>query len=734
MNIEDKLAKPDKTIGQHSNELIEQAKLLYKLGYIKSEELYSDLLVACKKHDYGKANSQFQKRITKGGDFQPEQEIPHSILSTFFIDKSECINPVSVYFAVLYHHYNKDSPVTVFKENRELIGKFLAEFGFDTNSYNKMKRNIKKIKDLFKTKLSDEEKQYAVLLKGFLHKCDYSASAGIECEKVNDFLNTSLNEWETAENVSYNELQEFCIKNTDSNLIVTAPTGMGKTEAGLLWCGDNKCFFVLPLKTAINAMYGRIKDLCGKDFKERVALVHSDMKSYYLEDSIINGKNYDFVYAQYSKQLSLPITVCTPDQIFDFALKYAGYEYKLAVASYSKFIIDEIQMYSPDVLAAVIYAIKMIHTLGGKVAVLTATLPPFVKNELEKIFGEDVKTADFSDKGKLKHNVKVQEKALQSDDIIKIFNDTKCDKVKKYLVVCNSIDIANKMYLKLKNSEINADINLFHSNFTKNDRKDKENEILKASEKPNESMNIPEIWISTSVVEASLDIDFDILITELSDLFSLFQRFGRVNRRAKKDFSTYNCFVFTEIQGNAHYFVDDTIHALSKQAVLNVDGVISEEEKKKLIDNYLSTEKIVQSKYYDEYCKNLKRYEDNFDYLELKKDGIRRIDRSDAIPAEVFDQNESVINDALKVLNSESVSPAEKLKASETILGFTVSVNQFRIDNNNTGKFIDMKYNKLPIIDCIYDSECGIRFDKKKKTPKQEKEELGEKEEPDNFL
>lgn len=73
------------------------------------------------------------------------------------------------------------------KENRELIEKFLAEFGFDTNSYNKMKRNIKKIKALFETELSDEEKQYAVLLKGLLHKCDYSASAGLDCEKVNDF-------------------------------------------------------------------------------------------------------------------------------------------------------------------------------------------------------------------------------------------------------------------------------------------------------------------------------------------------------------------------------------------------------------------------------------------------------------------------------------------------------------------------------------------------------------------
>lgn len=735
MNIEDKLAKPDKTIGQHSNELIEQAKLLYKLGYIKSEELYSDLLVACKKHDYGKANSQFQKRVQRGGKFQPELEIPHNVLSIFYIDKSECNKPDSVYFAVMYHHDNKESPITVFGENKELIETFISELGLETASYNKMKRNVKKIKDLFDKKLSEPEKQYAVLLKGFLHKCDYGASAGIECEKVNDFLNTSLNEWETAENVSYNELQEFCIKNTDSNLIVTAPTGMGKTEAGLLWCGDNKCFFVLPLKTAINAMYERIKKLCGdnsqEDYKERVALVHSDMKSYYLEDSIINGKNYDFAYAQCSKQLALPITICTPDQIFDFALKYAGYEYKLAVASYSKFIIDEIQMYSPDVLAAVIYAIKMIHTLGGKVAVLTATLPPFVKNELEKIFGEDVKTADFSDKGKLKHNVKVQEKALQSDDIIKIFNDTKCDKVKKYLVVCNSIDIANKMYLELKNSETNADINLFHSNFTKNDRKTKENAILAASEKTNESMNIPEIWISTSVVEASLDIDFDILITELSDLFSLFQRFGRVNRKGNKDFSSYNCFVFTEIQGNAHRFVDDDIHSLSKQAILSVDGIISEVLKKELIDEYLSVEKIEKSKYYQEYRKIYKDYKVKVDYFSLKKDGIRSIDRSDAVPIDIYNQNESAIEKALEVLKSDTYSRDDKLKANEEILGFTVSVPKFRIDDYEIKK-LKMPYTELPVINSSYDSECGIRFDKEKKTKKQDKSD--DNGEPDNFI
>ena len=42
------------------------------------------------------------------------------------------------------------------------------------------------------------------------------------------------------------------------------------------------------------------------------------------------------------------------------------------------------------------------------------------------------------------------------------------------------------------------------------------------------------IWISTSIVEASLDIDFDYLFTELQDLNSLFQRLGRCNRKGKK--------------------------------------------------------------------------------------------------------------------------------------------------------------------------------------------------------
>ena len=715
MDYHNALAKPSETIEQHTDKLLECVKVLYDLGYIKSEQLYKDLLVACKNHDMGKINSQFQIRIKRKSRFNYEIEVPHAVLSIFFVNDSECNDYTSVLFAVLYHHYHKESPMNVFRRDRQLVEKFLTELNFQANDYNKMRRNLSKVKKIFQTNLNDKQKQYAVLLKGLLHKCDYSASANIPCEKKNDFLLESIEDWRSGK-FQYNTLQEFCIANRNENIMVTAPTGMGKTEAGLLWCGDNKCFFVLPLKTAINAMYGRIKEL-AKDveaedvYKSRVALVHSDMKSYYLKDANDKDTDYDFNYEELSRQFCLPVTVCTPDQIFDFVLKYPGYEYKLAISSYSKFIIDEIQMYSPDILAAIIYAIKMIHIMGGKVAVLTATLPPFVKEELLKIFGDDVQLADFSSEGILRHNVKVFDDKLKTDDVIPIVNETNSDTVKKYLVVCNTVKTANRIYRELSESNIDAEINLFHANFIKKDRMKKEKEIMKASEKELNEMNKPEIWISTSVVEASLDIDFDILITELSDLFSLFQRFGRTNRKGKKDFSDYNCYVFTELQDRADSFIDKDIHNLSKDAIVTVEGVLTEQEKNSLIEKYLSVEKVQDTDYYKDYCKFFKNYEDEYDYLNSSKDSLRNIDRMDAIPKCVYDENVDMINENLEKINSTDVDKDSRMNATEEILKLTVSISMFRCRKHDSGISVDMKYRRIPVIDCNYSFDSGLDFE-----------------------
>ena len=52
-----------------------------------------------------------------------------------------------------------------------------------------------------------------------------------------------------------------------------------------------------------------------------------------------------FMYMDKTKQLSLPLTVCTIDQLFDFVFRAPGFELKVATLSYSKVVIDEIQMY-----------------------------------------------------------------------------------------------------------------------------------------------------------------------------------------------------------------------------------------------------------------------------------------------------------------------------------------------------------------------------------------------------
>lgn len=85
----------------------------------------------------------------------------------------------------------------------------------------------------------------------------------------------------------------------------------------------------------------------------------------------------------------------------------------------------------------------------------------------------------------------------------------------------------------------------------------------------------------------------------------------------------------------------------------------------------------------------------------------------------------------MQVLKSDTYSRDDKLKANEEILGFTVSVPKFRIDDYEIKK-LKMPYTELPVINSSYDSECGIRFDKEKKTKKQDKSD--DKGEPDNFI
>ena len=744
-NIREKKAKPNKSIIEHTNDLLDVLEILWNLGYIKEERIYELIQKACIYHDIGKINKEFQKRVkNKGIKFDENKEVAHNVLSLYFIDESKFNNKedyLIVSNAVVNHHDYCDIGLAI-REKSDIIENLLE--GLDH----------KKVKKVIPAKIASISQDIdAIKIKGYLHKCDYSASSGYTAEYENNFLEKSLenvlNKWKLDnQDASWNELQQYCIENKNENIIAIAQTGMGKTEAGLLWISDNKGFFILPIRTAINAIYDRTKKYIssyGGNLEEQLGLLHSSSLEYLLlqseddkyddKDEYIDKKEDKEIieYEKIAKQLSLPINVSTIDQLFDFVYKYPAYELKLTTLSYSKIVIDEIQMYGPDLLAYLVYGLERIVEQGGKVAILTATLPPFVKELLSKSIKFKIKEDGFTDNSK-RHNLKILDKRIDSNDICNKYRENeKLNKSNKILVVCNSITQAQNLYEEISDILGNKNLHILHSKFIKCERLSKESEIIEFGKtyKDNKSNELDKqsgIWISTSIVEASLDIDFDYLFTELQDLNSLFQRLGRCNRKGKKDSSENNCYIYTQIDERSFIngdrgYIDKDIFELSKEAISLWEGQISEKEKIELINKYLTMDKIKNSNYITQYkhtynfIKNLTP--DTFKSDEAK---LRNILSKDIIPSPIYHEYNGDIKELeLKLKDKSLNSPenkGEKIKLQNKLKKYTVSVhpnhitNYYRALKNGLATRYDnvrvSDYEYIPVIECEY-TELGYR-------------------------
>jgi len=731
-------AKPSKTIREHTDDLLMNLDILQKLKYVKNQHTYDLTKISCEYHDYGKANREFQQRINNNTKFNEDTEIAHNVLSLYFINKNDFANIEDYYkvgFAVLNHHSYCDNLAIIQDETKkELIVKLLKDF--------KVYPITRKIASNINTVTNNEE---AILVKGFLHKCDYSASAQIPIEYENDFLDSGLEhllaKWRSEDkNSNWNELQQFCKKNTNKNIVVVAQTGMGKTEAGLHWIGNNKGFFILPLKVAINSIYKRVKEeiLEENHIESKLALLHSDALSYYNNDKKADQYRQDEMdimdYHNQSKQLSIPLSISTLDQLFDFVFKYQGYELKLATLSYSKIVIDEIQMYGADLLAYLIYGIKTVNQFGGKIAVLTATLAPFIRDQLKTgrypiEFEEETFISDIK-----RHHVRVYHSQIDSDNIYNKFIENSNNLLEndkkgisnKILVVCNTVKKAQQIYTELLEKGI-SNIKILHSKFIKCERAAKESEILKfgRTEEKGEC-----IWIATQIVEASLDIDFDYLFTELPDIRGLFQRLGRCNRKGKKPIEEPNCFIFLNIDNNLltngdKGFIDSKIHALSKEALKDINGVLTENDKMSIINQYLTTENLEGSDYVKKYRQVLKWIEELEPYEKEKNEvNFRNIISYDVIPNVIYQEHQAEIDENSRTL-LKAVSPKlnkkeleqiklEKIQLQEEIKKYTVPVGIYDIYPKGVKVIVKSiqlnKYEFLHVVDCQYNELGFIRL------------------------
>lgn len=749
-------SNPKETIIEHTEKLIKEYENIKNIYGNINNINWNLLKLACIYHDIGKMNTKFQNKIIKNINKQNEEqlnlledkledieEIPHGYLSNAFIPidylkDNFTEDEIKILYESIFYHHNREKLVGKRKiEIKEVItkdlSKYLDEFNYSRiikkesldNKFMKYLRSRILLDNNIINDDEDNNKNLAkkfIMTKGLLNKIDFAASGWISAEVEPGDLENSTESSITKHGFKLNKLQQFMKEHKEENLIIKASTGIGKTEAALIWIGNNKGFFTLPLRVSINSIYDRVisKDKIGYE-KEKTALLHSDSASEYMkreEDGCIDRN-----YLDLTKQLSLPLTICTLDQLIGFIFKYEGFELKLATLSYSKLVIDEIQMYSPEMVAYLILALREINIMGGKFAIVTATFPPIFEYFMNYVNIKEVDNyikstkpflKEVDGKTMLRHKLKVYKENINSKKIYEAYNK------QKILVIVNTVGLAQKLYDELiEYDDIKDKVNIFHSRFIKKDREDKEERIFKDGQLNNEFEGI---WITTQVVEASLDIDFDVLYTELSDISGLLQRMGRVyrNRILDKNEANVNVFVGDKNRPSGvnkeSSVIDIDIFEKSKEVILKYDGLeLDENEKMNMVDNVYSIENLMESKYFTTIKSTINTFSDIQAY-DLKKNEakLRDISSETIIPKYIYENNKEYINGLIEDLDSEK-DFSKRILIKDKIMKNTVSIPASKIDSaKRKGAILEEleinKFESIKIFPCKYSVNKGLEY------------------------
>ncbi|HEX8548049.1 MAG TPA: CRISPR-associated helicase Cas3', partial [Cytophagaceae bacterium] len=249
--------------------------------------------------------------------------------------------------------------------------------------------------------IKDKDYWFLVLLFGAIKNCDHMGSAGIR-----EIANISLQDFSFL-NVYQSNLinrgldfyshQKSCSV-TLGNVILTAPTGSGKTESAFLWLRKHfsenqtgRIFYVLPFTASINAMFERLVNVIDR---EKVGMLHGKLSAYlnnYFENhqySQNSKKEAINALKQKFKYVTTPIKVCTPFQLLKHLFGLKGFEQGLFEWTNGYFIFDEIHAYDPRTFAQIKVLLEFVtENLNVKIMVMTATLPKFLREERKLSIG-----------------------------------------------------------------------------------------------------------------------------------------------------------------------------------------------------------------------------------------------------------------------------------------------------------------------------------------------------------
>ena len=399
-------------------------------------------------------------------------------------------------------------------------------------------------------------------------------------------------------------------------LRLEAPCGEGKTLAALLWAKKlfehdiiNKVIFTLPTQTTTNNMV--------REFEEEyhipsswIGVYHSEVMSFLLgksetesnsaEDFPINTIKYWNTF--YSK----PFNISTVDHLLLSLVN--GYKYApraFGNIQNSLVIIDELHYYDRHTVGMIECLCKVLRHLQIPHILMSATIPEAIKKKFSNdYFCLQSKGTDDHGKEKTPFRFQYHQGRIITDDTVssEFLNLVTTHHDLNVGIIVNTVGKSKKLYLKLKEKFPESQILLYNAEFIRKDRPVKEkilrifgkcakggsfekvnSEEIELCKKNGYDPKMKIIFIGTQVAEISLNLSFDVMISELAPIDALIQRAGRLHRRESTSVSTQcTCHQCTKI-GHEHeyrFHVFDT----GEKCLPYYDGSPNEHLMKEIID------------------------------------------------------------------------------------------------------------------------------------------------------
>jgi CRISPR-associated endonuclease/helicase Cas3 len=391
---------------------------------------------------------------------------------------------------------------------------------------------------------------------------DWIESSLSVCANVNDLeelktkykttLEARIRKRKGQENYTFSErqIQAETAKLPERAALVSS-CGSGKTYAGYLWAQKQiektgqgrKVMFLYP--TTNTAAQG-FKDYASHDSKATLITSRSefDLEGMFKNPDDEQDDRQRNDYTTDKKLFALghwdrSICVATVDAFLSFMQNGYASLCLLPALTRGIVVIDEVHSFDYGMFAALV---EFLERFDVPVLLMSASIPEERRHRLSSTISEDrfcPKDEDLAEKlTDLRDAMNLDRYEIQYDrSAWETSKDTFCpesflqkarniSRDQKVLWVVNTVDRCIGIARALEQTGVYC----YHSRFVYEDRRNIHDAIVEKLQPENKCGAIA---VTTQVCEMSLDLDADILITELAPATSLIQRMGRCNRQEK---------------------------------------------------------------------------------------------------------------------------------------------------------------------------------------------------------